>query len=412
MENKELKLYTKDDKFGIKSFKMFEIVQQTAYGITPEIIDEFVKTSWIDEWYYILQDKDVNTEPHYHVGIKCVDSVPTFAILNKFNKIAGFNCIAFNTLEKIKGYWEDAVSYATHRNAPDKYQYDDSEVHCNFDLAKKHEEADNRKSAIKDPVLRSYISLIDTGVLTRYNIDDFVPMEHFVAYNHKLNKAFEYQENKFKRNLKSRDSLKVYYIFGSSGSGKTTLAKYICETMGLEYALSSASNDILQDYNGEPALILDEIRPGSIRFTDLLKLLDHNTVTTGSARYKNPFMNVKLIVMTSILSIDDFYKKIHDDNGEPVKQLHRRIDALLEVNDKVVSVSVYDETKNSYEFQCYFTNEIAKRFTAPQSFDKKYDVLCTVIDALAKSGNEPEKLTLNDYLFKYDDPLLSDNPFK
>ena len=49
--------------------------------------------------------------------------------------------------------------------------------------------------------------------------------------------------------------MKVYWISGMPGVGKTTLAKMICENSGWSYAISSSSNDALQDYNGQDCLI-------------------------------------------------------------------------------------------------------------------------------------------------------------
>ena len=55
--------------------------------------------------------------------------------------------------------------------------------------------------------------------------------------------------------------MKIIFIYGGSGSGKSTYAEMyaemMCKKMGYrDYARSSASNDIMQDYMGEDVFIL------------------------------------------------------------------------------------------------------------------------------------------------------------
>lgn len=403
-------------KYPIPSFKMFEIEQQIKYGFTEEVCYALSEWKSLEFFLWKVHDQEEGVEPHIHFygKAKGKNSIPTGAILAKVNKIAGKDVIKFQQLEKIKGSWKDICAYATHKNCPDKYQYSNEDVHANFDFRALAEEAVN-KNYIKDPILRKYINLINTGVLTRYNYIDFMPIDHYVTYNVKLEKAFKYKNDELRRNNINRQDFKVIYIHGGSETGKSTLAKYICKSMEYEYAISSSSNDILQDYDGQPALILDELRPGNIRFTDFLKLLDHNTATSGSARYKNPFMDLKLIIITTVLDITDFYKKIHEDNDEPVKQLHRRIDICLKCLPGVIRVSQYNDKDDYYETICDFSNEISKKYSNKAlSHEEKEETKSIVSSALSLFSSS--QVPALDYRQTKVEDLLTDqeieeNPF-
>ena len=76
--------------------------------------------------------------------------------------------------------------------------------------------------------------------------------------------------------------------------------------MQLDFCVSSSSNDPFQDYMGQKAIILDDLRDkafingnGTDNFEDLLKILDNNTNSSDKSRFNNKVFNGEVIVITS-----------------------------------------------------------------------------------------------------------------
>ena len=122
-------------------------------------------------------------------------------------------------------------------------------------------------------------------------------------------------------------NLEVVYISGSSGSGKTTFARFLAQKLNFDEFVSGSGDDILDGYDKEEALILDDFRAGSMRFMEVLKMLDNNTNSSVKSRYNNKDLsNCKLIVITSIKAPKDLYSKLQEDGSdEPAEQFYRRL---------------------------------------------------------------------------------------
>lgn len=121
-------------------------------------------------------------------------------------------------------------------------------------------------------------------------------------------------------------SLEVAYIQGPAGSGKTTAAKYFAEKLHYDYFVSGSGEDMLDGYDKEECIILDDFRGGSMKFSELLKFLDNNTGSSVKSRYYNKDINnCKLIVITSVLKPEQLYQLFTDASGEPIEQLMRRL---------------------------------------------------------------------------------------
>lgn len=78
------------------------------------------------EYAYILHDKDVDSngdlkKPHYHV----LCWFPSYVHIDAFVKVTGRNVEAFTSIRSR----DRSIQYLVHRNDPDKYQYDISDIH-------------------------------------------------------------------------------------------------------------------------------------------------------------------------------------------------------------------------------------------------------------------------------------------
>lgn len=120
----------------------------------------------------------------------------------------------------------------------------------------------------------------------------------------------------------------VYWFYGPTGSGKTRKAIEIGEEEGGYWI----SNDFqwFDGYRGQPVVIFDDLRSGSLRFNFLLRLLDRYRLQVpikGGFTWWIP----RKIIITSPTTPDVVFR--NKDTGEQwdhIDQLHRRISKTVE----------------------------------------------------------------------------------
>ena len=318
----------------------------------------------IEQWCYILHDKCTHPDgalkaPHYHVYLKFFKTSGA----RRFSDVAKWFGLEPQTVGYIKGHWADAISYATHRNKPEKHQYDYSDVRSNFDVEgvteKRMEQRSNKKR------LSEIIDAIDNGVLMPYNILNVnaggLSMAEYVKYKTKIDIAFDARLLRIKRKADRR--MDVIYIHGDSGAGKTTFAKYLAANRKIDCFVSGSGKDFLDGYLGEPCVILDDLRPDSFGFSELLKLLDNNTASSVKSRYHNVSLECTLLIITTTLSMYDFYKLVPNSQGEQYKQFIRRCGTLLRFTDTTVYSYFYNKLIGKYEFVQSFENPVAGMYS-------------------------------------------------
>ena len=93
----------------------------------------------------------------------------------------------------------------------------------------------------------------------------------------------------------------------------------ITESLDKGYFTTGSSRDYFQNYHGEHCILVDELRPNIIDYSDLLRILDpYNYDCNVPSRYHDP---------------GDFYIHQRDLNTEvdAFKQLHRRLNYVIQV---------------------------------------------------------------------------------
>lgn len=340
-----------------------------------EVLEE--KQHIIKEYCYIIHDKDVYEEDsekykkgdlkpaHVHLLIQFADNQP-----QKRKYIAKWFGLAENFLQNVKS-WKGACLYLIHFNAKDKHPYDVSEVTANFDYSALVEKAEKEK-AEKDVSVRDIIiSKIMSGEIREYNKTLQIDGRTLVKYSREIETAFKYYAERLQATQKDRKT-EIIYIEGDSGVGKTTLAKKIAESKGLDYFISSGSNDIMDGYGGQPCLLIDDVRPSCMGLSDLLKMLDPNTASSVKSRYKNKYLNAELVILTTILSIDTFYKNAFAENEEPILQLKRRCSTYIKMTTHEICVSVWDKGRLHYSNPVIYENNILKDYIPKEAVTEEY----------------------------------------
>lgn len=250
-----------------------------------------MKYATIKKWAYILHNAD-DTRNHYHIALHFGGaSVDTKQVAQWFElgytDENGVEHTGENFINKVKGRWTDVILYLTHGNdsQKNKHQYSPSEVRANFDF-----ETEIQSSKILgDFEHYSYAQMLQYV--------DSLPISEKAAAFSKLRKLWELQCQIL--TLNSDRQIQVIFITGIGGSGKTYYAKKLLTSQGLDFCVSSSSNDPFQDYVGQKAMILDDIRDWWFSFEDLLKILDNNTSSSVKSRFSNKVFNGEMIVLTS-----------------------------------------------------------------------------------------------------------------
>ena len=324
--------------------RCFEVTGQLEHFTEP-LKDALI--AWCDKnhykYAYIYHDKDIKHDDdvnedvvkpnHLHFMVNTGSSRWTFEmLLQRFSSIG----LKSTMLQKVRKGWNNGLSYLVHRTEgavnDGKHLYELKEVTANFDYSTTigiiEEQVEEKKTRIDE-----VIEKIDTLECRRYNIHDYISIEDYTKKGNKLkiDMAFSYVETRLKAERKDRD-MEVYWIYGESGVGKTTLAKTLCKNQKWSFAVSSSSNDPLQDYEGQDALILDDFRPVGWSKSDVLKMLDNNTSSSIKSRYQNKLTcYLKAIIVTTVQSPFELWLNWDSGSKEPYEQLLRRICYCIEM---------------------------------------------------------------------------------
>lgn len=336
--------------------KIFEII------VYPESYDcSQIKTlckhfEYIKDFAFVQHDKDEGKKEHYHIALQTHYTLSSERIAKDFG-------VNENAVEKAKSTrkthkFDDVLLYLIHKNAPDKYQYSTDEVTASFDYASFIEK--HRSKEAKSSRKIEIIEQIQMGYIREYNLHEHITAMEFVQFGTVIKSAFQYREKMLAGSERNMD---VIFIQGKSGVGKTTFAKKIAQKRGLDYFISSSSNDILYGFASQPCCILDDVRGSVMTYSDWLKLLDNNTNSTVKARYNNKNLaEVNLLIITTPNTIDEFYNEIFDHEGESIIQLKRRCGTYIRMEKDYYYVSAWDKEKNCYTNEIRFCNDIAVEF--------------------------------------------------
>nr|WP_130789588.1 Rep family protein [Lachnoclostridium pacaense] len=342
--------------------RMCEICQQTAHIDSIDKMIQTIKSNQaVEKYAYIIHDKDVDDSgtlkaEHIHIMIKFAYSYNVMALAKQLNLKSQY-------IQQIQSRrYEDALLYLTHANAQDKYQYSLDAVKANFDYQaicerylKRKEQATSKLSEKEH--IRSLCDEIVQGKIRRYNYFELIDTDFCIRYRTRFENAFKVRDDILK--AQENRTLEVIYMVGDSGSGKTTYAKKIATQKGYSYFVSSASNDVLDGYAGQDCVILDDLRPSCLGLSDLLKLLDNHTQSTAKSRYYNKILECKLIIITTVINIEEFFKNVFQEQNEPLTQLKRRCSTYLEFTKQEIRVSMYDATLQDYKYINNIKNPIA-----------------------------------------------------
>lgn len=317
-------------------------------------LDNILLGSGCSEFAWILHDKDTDKEtgepirPHIHVDLKFDNPRDLSSVSDLFKDEEQY-------VELIKGKygWENSLAYLCHRtaNSLEKYQYEFGEVHASFDYPTKVKEIiekAERKQAKAN--IKTEINNFATGAITRSELEESIGVLES-AKRAKLLDSIEAMllkkehEKWVEERKKSGEKMFTFWLWGKAGVGKSQLARWLFD--GHEYAVLGDSRDPFEQYHGEHYIILDDLRPNELAYSDLLRVLDPYNFDgkIGSARYHSKLLSVAGIVITCPYSPEKFWENtsIADREVDTLEQLTRRIIPLEVTAKKKSSIVKKDQ---------------------------------------------------------------------
>lgn len=370
-EDEKLKLF---DDWQTNKVIIFEEI----YRRLKTLESEKVKLECIALIIHYLDKNDLNELifSHIHLYGKYSDK----RTLTRIAKALGIKTqyIEFPK-DKNRYFEENQLAYLTHAQQPDKYQYPTHEVetfgtfdYSNFILINANK-FEKQSATVKRKRTDESLDLINQQILKgKLFLEDILADDDlFLLYsNHKLQfkQAFDsYAERLAFKNSKDlttgKYKLTVMYFQGKSSLGKSYLARTIAQKVR-EYAeenrfksriYSASSSNPFDDYYGEDIILLDDIRPDSLRKADWLKLLDPINTSRMSARFTNKQVVPRLILITNTQLPEQFFNIFKD---EALDQYIRRINFCTILSEK--------QQGKGYEGGVYYQLSQTKRLFSPK----------------------------------------------
>jgi hypothetical protein len=321
------------------------------------IIQRIKSLTYLKTWSIINHDKDILPSgepkpPHFH-------AVLTFDNAKSIKTIADTIKVEPQFVSKIKTTTKSARLYHIHRNDPEKYQYDPSEVFASFDYINFVDDCPPKQRR------ENIAQRIENGEIKQYNLCKHITIDEYSRNARYYQKCFEYRQNKLKGLNRNMECI---FITGSSGTGKSTYAKMIASQKGFATYVSSGGKNPLDNYQGEECIILDDTRSSTWNLTDFLKLTDNHTDSLVGCRYYNKSIaECKLLIVTSVKSIDEFYEHATKEDNEPKTQLLRRFTMLIDMTLDHLSISYYNDDLRKHIAVIKSRNPVSALFQPKQA---------------------------------------------
>ncbi|NEW66931.1 replication protein [Carnobacteriaceae bacterium zg-84] len=321
-------------------------------------------------WASILHDKDVDddgkpVEPHLHLMLYFSHARSPKSIAWEIDEKEGLRKNAkTERLEFFKNP-NNGYSYLVHRttNASDKYQYPLEDVFSNFDFTEKIEQITKnvtRKAQMKDSeLINELLDLLYDGDITLKEVENILTGSQYAKAASRIKTVMLKRqevllESYIKEMTNNQLHKEIIYIYGKSGTGKTRLATNYANKTFHTYFTTGSSKDPFQDYQNEPIVIIDELRPETFSYDDLLKILDpYNFNVMVPVRFFDKALSAKMIFITSPYSPYELYSEIlTKKKGNPridsFEQLERRIGLTLYIDKHYIYSSTFEPRTKTY----------------------------------------------------------------
>lgn len=328
---------------------VFEVCEDLDVFDTVPDFDACAKSTGAAEFMWLVHDKDTYTEEDlkaleskglemtaYHLGDPKNPHVHAFMRFKSpitLPKIAKAFGVPEQNVQLWKGRnsWNNALSYLTHRTAgaEEKFQYDPSEVHANFDYVQKlafvsQAVAASSANALMKQAEKKFEdlkTLYKTGEISfaelkrRFSADPEV-MDLAASEKRNLDALQDLVEGEEVRKFFEdfKQPLRLIWLYGETGCGKSLAARCMAERFAKKrfpdeppldnsYQVLGSSRGTFEGYTSSVhCAVLDDFRPSrSFSFDDLLRNFDpHRSAPTSlPARYHDRQLAAGIVIITS-----------------------------------------------------------------------------------------------------------------
>lgn len=349
-----------------------------ANGVPTDLneLAQYIKTRIKPkEFALILHNKDKTkkgepADPHIHVALRFENSRYLTAIAKKFQDPT------IGNVRKWDKNYKNMYSYLTHltseAQAQKKHQYPFSDVVATFDYHELMMKIINEIHLPQKTVITNLLNDYGYGKITLNElIKELTPAEYSanatkikVITKDILNK--ENAQN-FQETMESEQrKIKSYFCFGTAGTGKTFWAKEFAKNKDISYYITGSERDPFANYKGEELIILDEIRPDSMSYSELLKILDpYNFEVSAGSRYYDKQLLASTFILTTPFSPKEFYNTFTADKNE--SSIH-----VIEKNENSIDDIYIIEIDSPLQLYRRITPlEFTKDFITPLQWDEK-----------------------------------------
>ena len=284
-------------------------------GLSHDEIIDIIHKKFKNVIYWCMCDEKGSTY-HTHVYILLAKKKRWSAVVNAFKKHAHLE-------ESVKGSPQQCRAYLrkegqkhkkkAETNFPETF-YEEGEIPSFF------------VSNDRVEMLEQIEEMIESGMRPEEIFEKSLVFRQFENIIRK-----QFFAKRFAKTPPIRDVSIIWHL-GASGSGKSFSYVKLCEEHepdNVFYASDFANNcsALLDNYEAQEYLFIDEVKPDSFKYGYLLQLLQGYR-TPIHARYSNVYSLWKQIDITSIFTPQDIYEgmvDVHNRSKDSLYQLTRRI---------------------------------------------------------------------------------------
>ena len=366
----------------------FMYTQQTAYlpnNMTPnDLYDRVDKILKPKRWAGILHDHDMKddnvtpAEDNVHVMLQ-------FENARSLNQVAKEIGDSPQYLEIWKGDITNGFAYLVHatKNARHKHQYSCDEVVANFDYISYINQVMKKASKIEGITssnkINGVLDLIAMGEMSLKDAKQQLSGSVYAKSSQKLQRAHELYLERCAESLYSKmeannELVAVHWFYGFSETGKSFLAEKLARDAGAYY-MTSTTKDAFQYYQAEPTIILDELRPSSIPYSELLSMFNpfSRGKVVASSRYFNKTLACRTFYVTTPYDPVAFCSAYNLDICNTGLQLFRRLSSVLCFDQDYIHRMEYNKAIGCYESVESKDNPYSKKNQSGYILDNIFD---------------------------------------